>query len=66
MDDNLNFSANALVVLKKRYLSKNEKTHITIAFKNTPADSNNIIFWEDILNYNIEPFSIIGTIREVI
>lgn len=40
--------------------SKNEYQHITFAFKNNSKDSNDIKNW-----YNINPFKIVGYVREI-
>lgn len=53
-------SDKAMAVGVEGLFSRNEVQHITIAFKDRPADSNDIVQWT-----GFEPFHVTGYVREV-
>jgi hypothetical protein len=58
--NSIGISDNAIAVGVSGVFSRNKFQHITLAFKNRAADSNEIVNWVD-----ISPFKIKGYIREV-
>jgi hypothetical protein len=56
----IGISDKAIAVGVSGMYSKNEIQHITVAFKDTPAESNNITNWIE-----FEPFKVTGYIREI-
>jgi hypothetical protein len=56
----IGISDKAIAVGVRGLYSKNEVQHVTFAFEDRPADSNEIKHW-----FNIEPFSVMGKIEEV-
>lgn len=57
--DEIGVSDKAIAVGVSGYLSRNDKQHITILFKDKPVDSKDIKNW-----IKIKPFTLSGTVRE--
>lgn len=56
----IGISNKAIAVGVEGMFSRNEFQHMTIAFKNNPKDSNEIVQWT-----GFEPFTVTGYVREI-